>query len=92
MLARAGRKSSRRFNLGRWLEQHSWARKVSFPAVKGERRMNPLTFCTQFQSGRYICRTAGHVFAVIDGVVSDMEPERADRCIYVAWMIDGRNK
>lgn len=61
--------------------------RLSFPAVKGERRMNPATFCETYTQGRYICRVAKHVFAVIDGVVHDEIENRPDRCIYLAWRI-----
>jgi hypothetical protein len=61
------------------------AARRTFPAVKGQRRMNPVTFVKQFPTGRYVVSTARHVFAVIDGVVYDLQPERDDRCIYSAW-------
>jgi hypothetical protein len=56
-----------------------------FQAQKGKKRMNPVEFTKTFPQGRYICRTAKHVFAVIDGVVYDAFQERDDRCIYGAW-------
>ncbi len=61
----------------------------SFPAVKGQSRMNPATFCEQFKTGRYIVRVAKHVFAIVDGVAYDTSPERPDRCIYGAWKVQG---
>jgi hypothetical protein len=59
----------------------------SFPAIKGQKRMNPVSFCNSFPKGTYICRTAKHVFAVLNGVIHDLEPERDDRCIYGCWMV-----
>jgi len=57
----------------------------AFPAVKGQTRMNPAKFCAEFKQGRFIARTAKHVFAVIDGVVHDSWEQRPDRCIYGVW-------
>lgn len=61
------------------------AKRQTFPAVKGQRRMNPGTFHKKFPKGRFIVSTARHVYAVIDGVTYDLHQERADRCIYSAW-------
>ncbi len=87
MLTEAGRKCARRFDMATWLNSQDWAHKISFPAIKGERRMNPATFCTRFQRGIYICRVAKHVFTIIDGVLHDNFPVRPDRCIYTAWEV-----
>ena len=96
-----GRECGRRFNMkilitpprgrnGAEIQTFLGAKLVwrSFPAVKGQRRMNPVQFTLTFTRGRFICRTAKHVFAVIDGVVYDTEPESADRCIYGAWAVE----
>lgn len=87
-LKKAGRGCSERFDMARWLNGQEWAKKLPFPAVKGQPRMNPAEFCRRYLSGTYICRSAKHVFAVIDGVVMDDSPVRADRCIYTAWHIE----
>jgi hypothetical protein len=83
----AGRKSSRGFQFSSWLNAQVWAERISFPAVKGKRRMNPASFVQQFPKGRYICQVAKHVFAVVDGLVIDSFESRPDRCIYSAWTI-----
>lgn len=83
-----GRGCGERFDMARWLNGQSWANKIAFPAVKGQPRMNPAEFCRLHPSGTYICRVAKHVFAVIDGVVMDDRPVRADRCVYTAWRIE----
>lgn len=88
MLAQAGRPCSKGFHIGEWLEKQPGVTKLSFPAVKGQSRMNPQTFAKQFPHGRYICRTAKHVYAVIDGVAHDIHRSRPNRCIYTAWRID----
>jgi len=87
LLHEAGRKCSRGFHVQRWLGDQAWATKIPFPAVKGQPRMNPATFTKQLPTGRFICRVAKHVFAVIDGVVHDSFENRPDRCIYTAWAI-----
>lgn len=88
LLAKAGRPCSAGFRIQEWLDTKPWAHKLSFPAVAGERRMNPASFVTQFPKGIYICRVAKHVFTVRDGVVFDALANRIDRCIYTAWRID----
>lgn len=87
LLALAGRKCAKGFVLKTWLKEQSWATMISFPAIKGQRRMNPATFVQNYPTGRYICKTAKHVFAVIDGVVYDEGENRPDRCIYTAWKL-----
>lgn len=89
LLKEAGRKCSRGFQFSAWLNRQGWAARISFPAVKGQRRMNPATFVQRFPKGRFICQVAKHVFAVIDGVVFDSFENRPDRCIYAAWEITG---
>ncbi len=87
LLAEAGRKCSRGFHLQKWLPEQPWVKKLSFQAVKGQRRMNPARFCAEFKTGTFICRVAKHVFVVKDGVVFDTYEERPDRCIYTAFEI-----
>lgn len=58
-----------------------------FQAIKGHPRMNPMSFCQKFKTGRYIVKTACHVFAVVDGIAYDTFAERPDRCIYGAWEV-----
>ncbi len=88
LLKEAGRGCGERFDLGRWLDGQVWATKISFPAIKGEPRMNPVEFRRRYPVGTYVCRVAKHVFTVIDGVVMDDKPVRGDRCIYTAWQIN----
>lgn len=87
MLHEAGRKCSRGFKFSDWVAKQPFATKISFPAVKGQRRMNPASFTAQFPTGVYICKVAKHVFAVIDGVVHDVFENSPDRCIYTAWAV-----
>lgn len=87
LLATAGRKSWRGFHFRQWAEQQPNLRWRAFPAVKGETRMNPAKFCIQFPAGRWIARTAKHVFTIVDGVVLDTFSPDPARCIYGAWEV-----
>lgn len=60
----------------------------SFPARRGERRMNPATFCRQHPSGVWLLNMARHVSVCVDGIIRDAEPLRPDACIYTAYRID----
>jgi hypothetical protein len=98
-LAEAGRKCSGRFDLKTYLKENpvltldgiepifkfTWQ---SFPAVAGQRRMNPVTFSKQFNNGIFIVKVAKHVLTCIDGTFYDTSPEREDRCIYGAWKVE----
>ena len=84
-----GRRCSKGTSRGIWvdfIEGDHGAVRHAFPAVKGERRMNPETFVTTYRTGRWLVQEAGHVYAVIDGVVHDMYEPRHGRCIYSAWL------
>ena len=92
ILKEAGRKCGAGFHFKDWVTtaqvnncKFEW---ISFPATKGERRMNPQKFCNTFPSGKYIARVAKHVFCVIDGVVHDTFESAEDRCIYGCWKVN----
>lgn len=95
ILKEAGRKCGQGFEFSKWIKsnpninnkQFKWN---FFKAVKGYRRMNPLTFTREYKEGIYICQTAKHVFAVVNGTVQDMFQERPDRCIYGCWEVTNR--
>lgn len=87
--ARAGRKSSRSTPHAiteDLLAAEGW-HCMTFPAVKGERRMNPPTFLRLFSEGTFIVATAKHLTAVVDGRWHDGYRPRPDRCIYRAWQL-----
>jgi hypothetical protein len=84
LIAAAGRQCGRGFHFRKFIEQQGFVW-IAFPAVKGERRMNPYRFAAEHPQGRFILKTAKHVFAVIDGVIHDDAPPRRDRCVYGAW-------
>lgn len=87
ILAAAGRQCSKGIVFKDWIELQPWADKIPFPAIKGEKRMNPVEFTRRFPIGTYICKVSKHVFAVVDGVVHDTTQIRSNRCIYTAWKI-----
>lgn len=68
------------------LEQTLNGRRMSFPAVKGEPRMNGERFCENFPKGRYVLQMAGHLTACVDGVIYDTW-DCSDKCVYKAWEI-----
>lgn len=93
-----GRKSHAGFHLQKLLDKYSrfeknlFDRRIikhSFPAEKGIERMNVGKFCHSHPKGIYIIREAGHVAAVIDGVLNDLDISVSsfERCVYVAFEI-----
>ena len=86
----AGRKSSRSFALNRWLPQSGIPfTKVSYPAVKGKKRMTLGEFSRgDGSNGRWIANCAKHVIAVIDGVILDDGAPRFDACVYTAFRME----
>lgn len=93
LLAKAGRKSGQKFDLRLFLKRQSMinGRKFiweNYPAEAGYPRMNISRFCSEKVSGTYICRSAKHVFAVIDGVAQDDHQTYDERCIYGAFRVE----
>lgn len=87
ILKDAGRKSGRGFDFVKWVASQPWATKISFPAVKGKRRMTPAQFCRDYPKGIFILRVTKHLIAVRDGVIYDAFENRPDRCVYAAWAV-----
>ena len=85
-LAAAGRQPHKAFNFDGWMKATGKFVWVSFPAEKGKRRMTPEAFLGLYPAGAFILKTAKHVFAVIDGVVLDEQPNTG-RCVYGAWKL-----
>lgn len=65
-------------------------KKISFPASKGEARMNGRTFCEQYPKGRYILRMAKHWTACVDGVIYDTW-DCSEKCVYFAFEFKKHN-
>lgn len=91
LLASAGRQSGKRFRMQAFFEQHKPFAKLSFPAVKGQPRMNVSKFCETYPQGTYVIKTAKHVMAVVDGVLHDDMAPAWGKCVYTAWLIQPSN-
>lgn len=61
-------------------------KKISFPAVKGQDRMNGHRFTEQYTKGTYILRMAGHLVTCVDGIIYDTWDSR-DKCVYNAFQV-----
>ena len=69
-----------------YVEKQLHGKEYSFPAVKGQARMNGYLFCEMFPKGSYILRMAKHLSCCVDGVIYDTWDCR-DKCIYAAYKI-----
>lgn len=65
-----------------FLKRHGF-KKVSFPAVKGEKRMTPNELAKK-TNGLYVCQCAHHLVCVKDGSYYDTW-DSGDKCVYVAF-------
>jgi hypothetical protein len=88
LLAEAGRRCSSKFDFSAWIERQSFAKKIAFPAVKGQPRMNPVEFARQFPKGLFIVKVSKHILLFRDGVAFDDYKVGDGRCIYTAWEIN----
>jgi hypothetical protein len=86
-----GRKTGRGFNFRAWAKARefggysfAW---MSFPAVKGMWRVNPVTFALRFPEGRFILRVSKHVMACVDGRIVDTSRGKEGACVYGAWAL-----
>jgi hypothetical protein len=61
-------------------------KKLSFPAIKGESRMNGYSFCKRFPKGKYILNMAHHLTCCVDGIIYDTW-NCLDKCVYTAYKI-----
>ena len=86
LMSEAGRKSSCSMQKKHW---QKWMNdrfpKTSFPAVKGVKRMNLKNFAEQHKVGNWFIQMAGHVVAVIDGVIMDDFHTNFEMCVYSTW-------
>lgn len=74
-----------RKNITAYMRKHGYI-KLSFPAVKGEPRMNGERFCQAYPKGRYILNMAGHLTCCVDGVIYDTW-DCSQKCVYNAWKV-----
>lgn len=61
-------------------------KKISFPAIKGEPRMNGARFCEAYPKGSYILSMAHHWSCCVDGVIYDTW-DCSKKCVYQAWKL-----
>jgi hypothetical protein len=84
-----GRKSHKGIHFNNFAKSHDDILiKFTFPAVKGQTRMNIEAFCKQYSKGKFIIKTAKHVLAVIDGVAYDDARPSPTRCVYCAYKVN----
>lgn len=69
-----------------FVEKVLGGRKISFPAKKGQPRMNGTRFCEAYPKGRYILSMAKHWSCCVDGVIYDTW-DCSEKCVYQAWEI-----
>lgn len=72
-------------NFRRYITDNGGVR-MSFPAVKGQPRMNGHRMCKAYPKGRYILEVAKHITVMVDGVIYDTWDCR-DKCVYVAYKL-----
>lgn len=59
----------------------------SYPAKKGEPRMNGERFCESHPVGTFVLRMAGHLSCCVDGVIYDTW-DCSEKCVYGAYLIE----
>ena len=74
------------YNWLSYIENVCGGTKMSFPAVKGQKRMNGERFCKAYPKGSYVLQMAGHLTACVDGVIYDTW-DCSEKCVYRAWKI-----
>ena len=62
------------------------ARQESYPAVKGQPRMNGERFAYENPFGRYVLQMAGHLTACVNGIIYDTW-DCTQKCVYKSWKI-----
>lgn len=87
LFAKLGRKSGRGVAKRVWQKRlNAIADRTPYPAVAGQPRMSLADFAaTDGREGRWVVQCAGHLVAVIDGVVHDDGRPRSTACVYAVW-------
>jgi hypothetical protein len=89
-----GWRASRSSSKGKWEEQITKTlddlglkyERVSFPAVKGQKRMTAKDLAKMDPNGKYIVRVSRHVAALDCGKLLDIW-DCSDKCVYFVWRI-----
>ena len=74
------------YNPHKYVENVLHARKLSFPAERGKKRMTAGEFSRTHPSGRYILNMAGHWICCVDGIIYDTW-DCSEKCVYTAYQI-----
>lgn len=74
------------YNPHKYVENVLHGTKLSFPAVKGQPRMNGVRFCNAYPKGNYILNMAGHWSCCVDGVIYDTW-DCSEKCVYTAYKV-----
>lgn len=74
------------YNPHRYVENILHGVKMSFPAIKGQKRMSGKTFSETYANGSYILNMAGHWTCCVDGVIYDTW-DCSDKCVYTAYKV-----
>ena len=74
------------YNPHKYVESVLHGVKMSFPAVKGHKRMNGKTFSETYTKGSYILNMAGHWSCCVDGVIYDTW-DCSSKCVYTAYKV-----
>lgn len=74
------------YNWLSYIEKILGGKKMSFPAVKGQKRMNGERFCKAYPKGSYVLQMANHLTACVNGVIYDTW-DCSEKCVYRAWKI-----
>ena len=60
--------------------------KISFPGVKGQKRMTPKQLTKEYPNGKFIMNMAKHVCGVVEGKYLDSW-DCGHKCVYYVWKI-----
>lgn|ERR1017187_71118 len=96
-LAKEGRECSRGFFIREFLDEICLndrilfglkLKRISFPAISGQPRMNVKRFCNQFYQETFLLRMSKHVAVVREGILLDTHDCRnGEKCVYLAYQI-----
>lgn len=74
------------YNWLSYIENVCGGTKISFPAVKGQKRMNGERFCKAYPKGSYILQMANHLTCCVNGIIYDTW-DCSEKCVYRAWKV-----
>jgi hypothetical protein len=85
-----GRGVGKRASFGEMLRAHEYCVRgyIASPLVLSPRTVAQFLKQAKQQGGRYVVRTRGHVFAVVDGIILDESPEGARRQVCEVFKFD----